>query len=307
MTSPPADGTTFVLNAGREGPFVLIEPAHLRWYAALVVGAALISWPIAGTWQPFGFVGTLALITALLTLLVGGYYRTKAYLEWWSQEAYFEVTPDALRGWHGTLASRRNVHSFAVGETLAVASDTRTAVPRLVVSAAGDGMVLGPLWGVYPLEYERWRTWVELHGWTVNDTYIEDPNSKRSRALPVADAWVEFAVQDDAAQFVWGVPKGPDRASVRAGGRENWLPAINPKHQGAFTSTLPGAQTTSVAVRIGGIEPGASVTSFGGIASAAEIRQGAVIADLDFAQDVDGVAVSHTADGRVELRFRPAS
>ncbi|WP_061964608.1 hypothetical protein [Demequina aurantiaca] len=306
MTEPIAD-EPFVLNAGRTGPFVLIERKHVPWYGALIVGSALLAWPIASTWQPLGFVGTLTFITVLLAVVVAGYYRTKAYLDWRASEVYFTAAPDALTGWHGTAQSRHAVATFATGETLAVASDTRTALPRLVVTAAGESLVLGPLWGIYPQEYERWRSWVESHGWTVNDTYIEDPNSKRARPLRVADDWVEFSPQDDAAQFVFGIPLGPDLASVRAGGRENWLPAKNPKHVGAFTSTLPGAQVTSVAVCIGDVPPEVTVSEFGGVASAAEIRQGGVIADLDFAEDVDAVAVSHTADGRVELRFRRAS
>ncbi|WP_062207780.1 hypothetical protein [Demequina oxidasica] len=304
MTQQPVADDQFVLNAGRSGPFVLIEPKHVPWYGALVVGSALLAWPIASSWQPLGFVGTLTFITVLVALIVAGYYRTKAYLGWRASEVYFTVTHAALTGWHGTHDSRRAVATFATGETLAVASDTRTAVPRLVVSAAGESLILGPLWGIYPQEYERWRTWVESHGWTVNDTYIEDPNSTRARPLRVADAWVEFSPQDDAAQFVFGIPAGPDRASARAGGRDDWLPAKNPKHVGAFTSTLPGAQVTAIAARLGDIDTEATVTEFGGVASAAEIRQGEVIADLNFAEDVDAVAVSHTADGRVELRFR---
>lgn len=307
MTQQPAEADQFVLNAGRTGPFVLVKPRHLPWYGALVVGSGILGWIAASSWQPFGFVGTVTFVTVGLTLVVAGYYRTRAYLDWRGGEVYFAATPDALVGWHGTADRRHGVTSFAVGETLAVASDTRTAIPRLVVSAAGESLILGPLWGVYPQEYERWRPWVEFHGWTVNDTYIEDPNSKRARPLPVADAWVEVSPEQDASQFVWGVPMGPDRASLRAGYRDDWLPTKNPRHDGAFTSTLPGRQVTAIVARIGDIAPDATVTEFGGVASAAELRQGEVIADLDFAQDVDGVSVGHSDDGRVELRFRPAA
>ena len=307
MTHQPSDSDRFILHAGRTGPFVPIEPGHVWWYGALLVFASLIAWPIASSWQPLGFVGTLVFTAIALSLLVAGYYRAKAFLEWWAGEVYFSATLDVLAGWHGTSTPRRKVARFKRGETLAVASDTRTAVPQLVISATGASLLLGPLWGIYPDEYERWRIWVESRGWTVNDTYIEDANSTRARPLPVADAWVEFAAQEDIAQFVWGVPLGPDPASARARGRDDWLPATNPKHIGAFTSTLPGAQVTSVAARIGGIDPESTVAYFGGVASGAELRQGAVFADLSFAEDVDGVVVSHAADGRVELRFRRAS
>lgn len=306
MTDPTIAGDHYVLNAGRTGPFVLIEPKHARWYAVLIVVAGLIGWQIARSWQPLGFVVTCVVITSAITVLVAGYYRAKAYLAWWESEVHFLVTAAGLTGWLGTATRRGREARFPAGQTLALAADTRTAVPRLVVSAAGQSLLMGPLWGVYPREYELWRAWVESHGWTVNDTYIEDPNSKRARALPVADVWVEFAPQEDATQFVWGVPSGP-RAGLRAGGRNDWLPAKNSKHVGAFTSTLPGTQVTSVAARIGGIDPAMTVTEFGAVASAVEIRQGGVIADLDLAADVDGVAVTHTADGRVELRFRVAS
>lgn len=303
----PADGDHFILNAGRQGQFVLIERRHVAYYGVLIVAAALIAWPIANGWQPLGFGGTLTLLTVTLVLIVASYYRAKALMEWWGGEVHFIATPDALAGWHGTAARRGRVTTFAAGETLAVASDTRTAVPRLVASAAAESLILGPQWGVYPQEFEKWRLWVESHGWTVNDTYIEDPNSKRARTLIVADEWVEFPAQEDASQFVWGVPCGPDRASVRAGGRDDWLPTLNPKNVGAFTSTLPGSQVGVVAVRLGGIDPNATLAEFDGSASGAVIRQAEVIADLEFADAVDAVSVSHTVDGRVELRFRRSS
>jgi len=300
----PADGDHYVFNAGRQGPFVLIERKHVAYYAVLVVAAALIAWLIADDWQPLGFVGTFTLLTVMLVLIVASYYRAKALLEWWSSEVHFVATPDGLTGWHGTAARRGRVTTFTAGQTLAVASDTRTAVPRLVASAAGESLILGPLWGIYPQEFEKWRVWVESHGWTVNDTYIEEPSSKRARPLLVADDWVELPAQDDTSQFVWGVPRGPDRASARAGGRDDWLPMLNSKNIGAFTSTLPGSQVVVIAVRLDDIDANATLVEFAGSASGAAIRQAEVIADLEFADAVDAVSVSHTTAGRVELRFR---
>jgi len=301
---PSTDANHFVFNAGRQGPFVVIDPKHAGYYGALLVVAGLSAWPIATRWQPLGFVGTLALLTLAFGAVVAVYYRGKAYAEWWAGEVHFESTPDALVGWHGTATRRAKVATFAAGEVLAVASDTRTAVPRLVVSAAGEALILGPQWGIYPREFEKWRLWAEARGWTVNDTYIDDPGSKRARALLVADDWVEFPVEADASQFVWGVPCGPDPAGARAGGDTDWLPVEDPRGMNAFTSTLAGSLVTSVAARLGDISPDAQLTEFSASASGASIRQGEVIADLEFADAVDAVAVSHTPDGRVEFRFR---
>lgn len=307
MTSSPLDDNHFVLNAGRSGPFQLIERTSVPWYVALLVAAAAVAGLVATRWQPWGVVVTFVVVTTVIFVAVVAGLRGKAFLDWWEGEVHFVAATDALVGWHGTYGRRARETRFPVGEVLAVATDTRTATPRLVASAAGQSLLLGPLWEVYPAKYERWREWVESRGWTVNDTYIDDPNSQRARPLSVAGDWTEFDAEDGSAQFVWGIPTGPAPSSARSRTRGDWLPAANPKHHGAFTSTLPGAQVTKVCARVGGIEAGASVSEFGGAASAVEIRQGGVIADLEFAVGVDAVAVSHTPDGRVELRFRAAT
>ena len=303
----PGGPNHYVLAAGAREPFRLVDARFALQVAGLGAFSVCVAAPIARQWHPWGVVATTVALAVVLLIVLAAAVRALAFGSWWREEVHFEDDGAVLAAWYGTAERRGRVTRFAAGLTLAASVDNRPSIPRIVLSGGGKSVNLGPLWGLYPQEFDGWREWAEGRGWDVNDTYIADPKSTGRRPLTVGEHWVEFPCAKEAPEFVWGVPHGPTARDSQAVARTDWLPTDNGASMGAFTSTLSGAAARLVAARLGDVPSDATLVQFGAVASGATVSQGEVLAELVFAEPADAVVVSHTVDGRVELLFRRAA
>lgn len=306
MGTTPQDPSSYVVKAGREGPYRFFSSDNSAvHYSVLAAVSLFLGWMVARVDPRFGLVLTTLLVAAVVAAAILLHFAAWDLYEWWRGEVHFRVEGDALLMWYGTERLRAPVRRLK-RDAEVVALFAPTQIPTLTLVSAGKRFTLGRTRDVYPREFERWADWAGRMGWSVDASQLAVGQAEFAAPIVVGAEWTVLELPGDPGS-VWIVPDGPSSASYLAETRDDWLPEENVDELGESFAPVGAPQITSIALRVApNLADAGDAVEFGSVAARAVVQCGGESADVDFEVGVDASSTAMADGGRLEVTFRRA-